>query len=228
VRKTKYTREVLAPVVAKARSLSDVIRAFGVKPTGGTHRYFKARIARAGLDTSHFGGRSPFRTMTREQLESMVRAAKSFAQILRMLNLPEVGRPHHDLKRRVAALALDTSHFRGSGWSRGETRESHPSVEHSIAARSLSDDDAFSATSTVAGENLKARFAEGVGVRVSDLWDLRMARDTALPSRRSHQRSALRQPVGEPSVSMSELSFADADLLPPEQVARAISSRPRA
>jgi 5-methylcytosine-specific restriction endonuclease McrA len=157
VRKTKYTREVLAPVVAKARSLSDVIRAFGVKPTGGTHRYFKARIARAGLDTSHFGGRSPFRTMTREQLEPMVRGAKSFAQILRMLSLPEVGRPHHDLKRRVAALGLDTNHFRGSGWSRGETRESHPSVERSIAARSLSDDDAFSATSTVSGKNLKAR-----------------------------------------------------------------------
>ena len=38
MRSSKYTRDVLEPVVATSRSLAQVIRRLGLKPTGGNYR----------------------------------------------------------------------------------------------------------------------------------------------------------------------------------------------
>jgi hypothetical protein len=56
VRSSKYTRDVLAPIVASSRSLSEVIRRLGLPTNGGNHRMIAARVRQAELDTSHFGG----------------------------------------------------------------------------------------------------------------------------------------------------------------------------
>ena len=56
MRQSKYTREVMEPVVQGSRSLAEVLRSLGVRPTGGNYRYFAARIRVLGLSTEHFLG----------------------------------------------------------------------------------------------------------------------------------------------------------------------------
>lgn len=144
-------------MVAKARSLADVLRALGLARTGGNHRHIKRWIEYAGLDTSHFGGGSLIRALSKEQLELLVREALSLAAVLRALGLPEAGRPASELKRRLAVLGIDTSHFRGSAWSRGETRATHPAVERYAQQLALPDAEVFTVTSTIGGASLKNR-----------------------------------------------------------------------
>jgi len=53
-----WTDEQLAEAVAQSRSLAEVLRRLGYTPNGGVHRFIKAHIVRAGLDTSHFTGQA--------------------------------------------------------------------------------------------------------------------------------------------------------------------------
>ncbi|MEO8551920.1 MAG: hypothetical protein ABI678_18215, partial [Kofleriaceae bacterium] len=157
MRKTKYTREVLAPVVANARSLSDVIRAFGLKPTGGNHRSFTSLIARAGLETSHFTRRIGIGRYPREELAALAATCGSVAQMLAALGLPLSGRPHHNLSRRLRLLDVDTSHFHGRGWSKGKTRDTSPSVALHAQKIEFPDRDVFVELSSIRGKALMPR-----------------------------------------------------------------------
>ncbi|WP_412541822.1 HNH endonuclease [Longispora sp. K20-0274] len=51
-----YTREMLEKAVAESVSLMGVMRALGIRLTGGSHAHLKRRIARERIDTSHFTG----------------------------------------------------------------------------------------------------------------------------------------------------------------------------
>jgi len=160
MRPSKYTREVLEPVVAKANSLSDVIRAFGLKPTGGNYRYFTAVVFKAGLDTSHFGLRQlsrRVRALSRDDLASIVKSSLSVAQVLAHFGLPQEGRPHRELSRRLRELELDMSHFRGPGWARGETKDTHASLARIAHIRSLPDEKVFVVGSLITGRGLLPR-----------------------------------------------------------------------
>ena len=154
MRETKYTREVLEPVVAQSKTFSEVIRRLGLRATGGNHRYFTALIRRIGIDTSHLRGTS-FRArvdaIPRPQLEALAQAATSVAQILAALELPTVGRAHRELERRLAELAIDTRHLRGQGWARGETKASHPSVASVSKKLTIPDEQVFCERSRLLG-----------------------------------------------------------------------------
>lgn len=52
----KYTKEVLAPVVAQSRSVRQIIFHFGLRQTGGSYSNFWRLIRCYELDTSHFTG----------------------------------------------------------------------------------------------------------------------------------------------------------------------------
>ena len=54
----KYTVELLAPIVAKSSTMSDVCRALGKRTEGYTHTYIARRVKELGIDTSHMVGRS--------------------------------------------------------------------------------------------------------------------------------------------------------------------------
>jgi len=56
MRQSKYTRELVEPVVLRSRSLAEVLRDLGVRPTGGNYRYVTARIRVLGIPTGHFLG----------------------------------------------------------------------------------------------------------------------------------------------------------------------------
>ncbi|NJP50687.1 HNH endonuclease [Streptomyces sp. SBST2-5] len=50
----KWSREVLEPVVAGSKSVSEVLRRLGLDVVGGHHTHITRRIKALGLDTSHF------------------------------------------------------------------------------------------------------------------------------------------------------------------------------
>ncbi|MET7436680.1 HNH endonuclease signature motif containing protein [Streptomyces sp. NPDC004082] len=51
---TRWTREILEPVVARSVSVWEVLRHLGLDPVGGHHTNIARRIRAYGLDTSHF------------------------------------------------------------------------------------------------------------------------------------------------------------------------------
>ncbi len=155
-RPRKYTPEVLQPIVARCESLTDVIRAFGLKPNGGNYQNIKAQIRRAGLDTSHFGsniGQRLVAGIPADTLASLVASKTSVTQVLVALGLPTEGRPHRELTARIRSTGLDTSHHRGAGWSRGETAATHPSVAKTARRNSLPDSELFSENSSLINNN---------------------------------------------------------------------------
>ncbi|MFD5298790.1 HNH endonuclease [Streptomyces mutabilis] len=51
---TKWTREILEPVVAESTSVNEVLRRLGLDPVGGHNTHISRRIKAYGFDTSHF------------------------------------------------------------------------------------------------------------------------------------------------------------------------------
>jgi hypothetical protein len=145
VASSKYGADVLRPIVAASHSMAEVIRKLGLVTSGGNHRHISACVRRAGLDTSHFGSshQLTFTSMGREHMEVLVRTCQSVAQVLTKLGLPNNGRPHYDLKRYLASRNFDTSHFRGCGWSRGDTKHTNASVARVAMKNSSPDAEVF-------------------------------------------------------------------------------------
>lgn len=54
--KTKYTKEILEPIVKESFSFAEVLRHLGLKQTGGSQANIKRRIVEYGIDHSHFLG----------------------------------------------------------------------------------------------------------------------------------------------------------------------------
>ena len=158
--KSKYTAELLAPIVASSSSLSDVIRKLGLAVNGGNHRYISARVRHAGLDTSHFGGKLRKRIdhIPVAVLAPLVAESSSFAEVLSKLDMPTEGRAYCELKRRVDTVGLDTTHFTGSNWNKGETAATHPSIAQYVKRKTRPDEEVFVENSPdIKGESLRRR-----------------------------------------------------------------------
>lgn len=76
VSRSKYTKDLLGPIVARSHSVADVLRELGLQPTGGNYRYLNSRMRALELDTSHFTGARWNRGLTKES-SSAVRDAAS-------------------------------------------------------------------------------------------------------------------------------------------------------
>ena len=61
-----------------------------------------------------------YRHYTEEDLINAVKKSKSIAEILRSLDLRQAGGNFNTIKIKIAKLNLDTSHFTGQLWSKGE------------------------------------------------------------------------------------------------------------
>jgi 5-methylcytosine-specific restriction endonuclease McrA len=158
---SKYDEAVLGPIVASSKTIAEVLRRLGLAPTGGNYRYINGRIRHLQLDTSHFWGRHAKRIaeLTSDELAPLVACCKSVAQVATALGLPDHGGVHRDLSRRVQQLSLDTRHFQGCGWSRGETRATHPSIERAARKLALPDHEVFveNAPPSIHGASLTKR-----------------------------------------------------------------------
>jgi len=56
---SKYTKEVLQPIVQASANMYDVLRALGLRLAGGNWCYVNKRIMGLGIDTSHFRRPAP-------------------------------------------------------------------------------------------------------------------------------------------------------------------------
>ncbi len=57
---------------------------------------------------------------TEDQLREAVKESRSISQTLDKLGIVPAGGNYATIKKRIAELEIDTSHFRGMGWLRGE------------------------------------------------------------------------------------------------------------
>ena len=61
------------------------------------------------------------RTYTDEQLIDAVQTSTSIRQVLGRLGLVEAGGNYSIIKRRILRMGLDTAHFTGQGWRKGDS-----------------------------------------------------------------------------------------------------------
>lgn len=62
------------------------------------------------------------RKYTEEQLKEVVKASRSIRQVLNQLGLAEAGGNYSTVKSKIAELHLNTNHFLGRGWKRGNSK----------------------------------------------------------------------------------------------------------
>lgn len=198
-----------------SRTLGEVIRRLGLPVSGGNYRQIAARLRQAGVDTSHFGSmsiRARCAAIPHEVLAALVAECTSVAQILTKLGFPTEGRPHQAISQRIRALGIDTLHLRGRGWSRGETKKSHPSVAKSSRNHTWTDDQVFVENSPpVGGQRITPRLL-AMGWSYCCAWHRRVARKRPGPSPRSHQRHQQRQPSRQSPALVPELPLANRHL----------------
>jgi hypothetical protein len=107
----RYTREELAKAVAEATTWSAVMRTLGLPINGGRRRGLQRAVSEFGLDTSHFVGSTPWRKYTDDALAEAVASSTRLRDVVRKLGgRPSTGTLSH-IRRRIAAVGMDVSHF---------------------------------------------------------------------------------------------------------------------
>lgn len=66
---------------------------------------------------------------TKEILEEAVSKSKSFSGVLDFFNLKKTGGNYRNIQSHIKINNIDTSHFTGQSWSKGLTKEDHPSIK---------------------------------------------------------------------------------------------------
>src|SRR6187431_2147541 len=115
-RKRRWTDEELRTAVAASTSYRMAAIKLG---SPGSRRNIQHRARTLGIDTSHFKRWDQPTRWNEPDLREAVAESRSIAQVLRRLGLQAAGGNYAHVHRRIAELALDTSHFSGQGWNRG-------------------------------------------------------------------------------------------------------------
>jgi HNH endonuclease len=106
--------------VKARRTWTDVVRSVGLSQAGGNHARLRARAAELGLDVTHLEAarlaaanheRRP-RLWTDDRLREAVQLATTLHGVFRELGLSVGGSQWIVVRERIAALGLDTSHWR--------------------------------------------------------------------------------------------------------------------
>ncbi|MGW8062854.1 HNH endonuclease signature motif containing protein [Streptomyces ziwulingensis] len=113
-----FTPEELSAAAATATSIRGVARALGI-PDDSRSRATLRRVPRdEGVETGHFSHRRI--TVPEDALRDAVKGSSSYADVMRRLGLDVNGTNHRRVRRAVARLGLDTSHFGRRSWARPE------------------------------------------------------------------------------------------------------------
>lgn len=137
-----FTDAALRESVPSCTSYGMVATRLGLEPVELNVAQVRRRITALGIDTAHFQRRSVrSRVRTRwsdDDLRAAVSASLTIASTIRALGLIPAGGNYDHVQRRIADLALDTSHFRGQGWNKGQKfkpRVAAPLEEVLVAGR---------------------------------------------------------------------------------------------
>ncbi|MFE6908267.1 HNH endonuclease [Streptomyces erythrochromogenes] len=104
-----FTREELFQATAISESLRGVARTLGVADDGRSRAALARALKQEGIDTTHF--RNTRRTIPEADLRLAVPSAASYADLMRALGMEVNDVNHRRLRRLVARIGLDVSHF---------------------------------------------------------------------------------------------------------------------
>ena len=132
----RWTDEQLRAAVTSSKTWSSVVRALGLITRGRNHVNVQLRCDELGLDTRHIARGAVSRVgVTDDQLRAAVIASRSYAQAIRAVGLIAAGGNYDQIRRRIAQLDLDTSHFKGQGWNRGGGGVRPPKPLHEVLVK---------------------------------------------------------------------------------------------
>lgn len=141
----KIPNEKLIAAVKQASSFEELLSILGLESKGKTSTFgvqkgrLKERIVSLGLNTSHFSikidlsrERCPSQVLevTDEQFAELIQTSTSISQVAKSLQYRS-GWAYPAIKKRIAQLNLDTSHFTGQTWNKGKTKETSASLKQS-------------------------------------------------------------------------------------------------
>ncbi|MFJ6749739.1 HNH endonuclease [Streptomyces sp. NPDC091266] len=110
----KYSDEAIAAAVASSTTLREAALKLGAVPAPGTLSHLRRRIAAAEIDARHFPALSrsaPELSCTPEEIRSAAASATSVRSLARALGTADDGRTRAALRRLLAELGVDVTHF---------------------------------------------------------------------------------------------------------------------
>ena len=122
----KVSDEELLAAASTAKNMRALLKALGIAEYGGNYESIRKRLARLGEIPERFRPvreRRPAGSLagvSREELEAAVGSSRSKADVLRGLGLEPRVALYPVLNRRLDFEGLDTAHFVGRAWSRGQ------------------------------------------------------------------------------------------------------------
>ena len=119
-----FTTEELRAAAVAATSVRGVARALGVPDDSRSRATLSRMLSNQRVDTKHFSHqRVP---IPDDRLRELVPRSKSFADVMRGLELDVNDTNHRRVRRAAARLGLDTSHFTRRPWARPERPAPQP------------------------------------------------------------------------------------------------------
>ncbi|WP_217170577.1 HNH endonuclease [Streptomyces sp. AC512_CC834] len=113
-----FTTDELRIAAAAVTSVRAVARALGVPDDSRSRATPRRMMSAQGIDTSHFSHRRLH--ILEDQLRDLVPCCTSYADVMRSLGLEVCDVNHRRVRRAVARLGIDTSHFERRSWGRAE------------------------------------------------------------------------------------------------------------
>ncbi|GAA3395214.1 HNH endonuclease signature motif containing protein [Streptomyces roseoviridis] len=109
-----FTTDELRTAAASAHSVREMARLLGVAEDSRTRAALRHMLHERGVNIAHFTYRRA--DVPDDRLRAAVAGATSFADVMRALGLPLSDQNHRRVRRWVARLGLDTSHFKRRTW----------------------------------------------------------------------------------------------------------------
>lgn len=105
------------------------------------------------------------RKYTKKLLGPIVKKNNSISKVLEELNLKKTGGNYRNIQKWIRYYELSTSHFKGQGWAKGESKETHKSIKNQSLKARTPDKEVFSSNSRYASSSKVAkRYLEKTGV----------------------------------------------------------------
>lgn len=163
----RWTDEQLRDAVAVSENLNQVCKLLDITPGARTYDLLRRHMKRIGIDSSHLPTvERPRRrrTWTDDDLREAVANSRSTSAVLRTFGYDPSGGMHRYIKRAIQELELDTSHFVGQGWNKGQA---HKGGSRRPLAEILVTNSSYGCSSTLRqrliAEGLKPAYCERCG-----------------------------------------------------------------
>ncbi|PIS11798.1 MAG: hypothetical protein COT73_02080 [Bdellovibrio sp. CG10_big_fil_rev_8_21_14_0_10_47_8] len=161
--KKRWSRDLLEKEVPNSSSWKSLSERLGLAASSANYKRLQKECEIIALDTSHFWkGRE--KRYSKKQLAIAVKESRSYRETLLTLGLNGCGSAHEALKRAIEECGLDTSHFSGQGWNKGNS----PSIKMPMTDILVKDStyiNTYSLKNRLFREGLKDKTCEECGKR---------------------------------------------------------------